>query len=211
MKWFALIAFVAALTACANTTASHDAASSTQASSPSAQLHGDPSLAAAPPGGQGAPNPFLTDGDAVKMAIAAVKKHINGPLRTLEINVLYSTQQITLEVQDPKNHENVDAYVVDPTFQVQGPSPVQLTGATVTPAVIDANVFDPLTVDFSKLRAFAQAVVVRSKQPDMRVQVWTLRRKSNLGPPLWSISAQSARRSVNASADTHGAITYFSE
>src|SRR5579871_3632071 len=71
---------------------------------------GDPSLAAPNPAG-GPIDPFLTDGQAVLRALDAVASRSGTPLRVTEIGA-DGVNGLTLDVQEPKNHVNVDRYVV---------------------------------------------------------------------------------------------------
>ena len=82
---------------------------------------GDPTLAASNPGG-GTVDPFLTDGRAVLRALDTIAAHSGKPLRVTSMNA-DRTNGLTIHVQEPKKHVNVDEYVITPDGTLSGPTP----------------------------------------------------------------------------------------
>jgi hypothetical protein len=134
---------------------------------------GDPKLAAPNPGG-GPIDPFLTNGNAVLHALDAIASRSGTPLRVTEISA-DQTNGLMVDVQQPKQHINVDRYVVAPDGTLLGPTPVRLMsldGGPITAAKVDSRVFDPKAIAFARLTQTARKVIADSKYPDARVSQW---------------------------------------
>jgi hypothetical protein len=141
---------------------------------------GDPSLAAPNPAG-GPIDPFLTDGRAVLRALDAVASRSGTPLRVTEISA-DGVNGLTLDVQEPKNHVNVDRYVVAADGSISGPTPVKLMsldGGPITAASVDRRAFDPKAIAFAALTQTDREAIRRSNYPDARVTQWEI---GGLGP-----------------------------
>jgi hypothetical protein len=144
---------------------------------------GDPTLAAPNPMG-GPVNPFLTNGNAVLQALDAVAQRSGRPLRVTSMSA-NQTEGLTVDVQEPKNHVNVDRYVVAPDGTLADPVPVQVdpqawdshwnTSAPVTAAVVDKQAFDPGTIAFARLAKTAREAIAKSGFSDARVVSWQFR------------------------------------
>jgi hypothetical protein len=136
---------------------------------------GDPNLAAPNLGG-GPIDPFLANGEAVLTALDAIAAKAGSPLRVTSMNA-DRTNGLTVDVQQPANHVNVDEYVVAPDGKLNGPIPVKLSamhGGPVTAADVDAQAFDPKKVAFARLAATAKEAIVKSKFSDARVSEWEI-------------------------------------
>lgn len=136
---------------------------------------GDPSLAAANPGG-GPIVPFLTNGDAVLQALGAIAERSGRPLRVTSISA-DRMNGLMVNVQEPAHHVNVDRYVVTANGTLDGPTPVKLMsldGGPVTAAKVDARAFDPRAVGFANLTRTARAAIAKSGYADARVTEWDI-------------------------------------
>ncbi|HTA38219.1 MAG TPA: hypothetical protein VK760_04045 [Candidatus Acidoferrales bacterium] len=144
-------------------------------SSGSSYPAGDPNLAAPNLGG-GPIDPFLANGDAVVSALDAIAAKAGTPLRVTSMNA-DRTNGLTVDVQQPANHVNVDEYVVAPDGKLSGPVPVKLSamhGGPVTAADVDAQAFDPRKIAFRRLAATAKEAIAKSRFPDARVSEWEI-------------------------------------
>jgi hypothetical protein len=141
---------------------------------------GDASLAA--PNLAGGPiDPFLANGQAVLSALDAIAQKSGTPMRVTSMNA-DRTNGLTVDVQQPANHVNVDEYVVAPDGKLSGPIPVKLSamhGGPVTAADVDAQAFDPKKIAFARLAETAKEAIVKSKFSDARVSEWEI---NGLGP-----------------------------
>ncbi|HEX3370029.1 MAG TPA: hypothetical protein VHS56_10680 [Candidatus Cybelea sp.] len=134
---------------------------------------GDPKLAAPNPGG-GPIDPFLTDGQAVLQALGAIATRSGTPLRVTSIDA-DRMNGLSVDVQEPKHHINVDRYVVAPDGTLTGPTPVKLMsigGGPITAASVDARAFSPEAIEFARLTQTARAAIAKSNYPDARVIEW---------------------------------------
>jgi hypothetical protein len=141
---------------------------------------GDPSLAAPNPAG-GPIDPFLTDGQAVLRALDAVASRSGTPMRVTEISA-DGVNGLMLDVQEPKQHVNVDHYVVAADGSISGPTPVKLMsldGGPITAASVDQKAFDPHAFAFAALTQTIRDAIRRSNYPDARVSQWEF---AGLGP-----------------------------
>ena len=80
-------------------------------------------------------------------AVQQVRAKVGEPFRVLNIHI--NDDMIRMQVQDPKKPENVDQYTID-EGKMKDPAPVRLFGDT-DQATLEANVFDPADVDFTKI------------------------------------------------------------
>ena len=134
---------------------------------------GDPSLAAANPGG-GQISPFLADGQAVLRALDAIAARSGQPLRVTSMTA-DRVNGLMVQVQEPSHHVNVDQYTIAVDGTLTGPTPVKLmseNGGPVTAADVDRKAFDPKLVGFSRLTPAVREAIVKSKFPDARVSEW---------------------------------------
>ncbi len=141
---------------------------------------GDPNLAAPNLGG-GPIDPFLANGQAVLSALDAIARKSGTPMRVTSMNA-DRTNGLTVDVQQPPNHVNVDEYVVAPDGNLSGPIPVKLSamhGGPVTAADVDAQAFDPKKIAFARLAQTAKEAIAKSNFPDARVSEWEI---NGLGP-----------------------------
>jgi len=134
---------------------------------------GDPSLSAPNPAG-GPISPFLTGGHAVLQAFDAIESRSGKPLRVTSLSS-DGTNGLSVDVQEPDHHVNVDRYVVSPDGTLAGPTPVRLQsldGRPITAAIVDYRAFDPRAVGFERLDGTARAAIAASRYPDARVAEW---------------------------------------
>jgi hypothetical protein len=134
---------------------------------------GDPALAAANPGG-GAIDPFLSDGEAVLHALDAIAAQSGQPFRVISLNA-DRLNGLTVHVQEPAHHVNVDQYVVAPDGKMTGPTPVKMIAmgaGPVTARDVDLQAFDPSKIGLSRLTATARAAIAKSHFSDARVTEW---------------------------------------
>ena len=134
---------------------------------------GDPRLAAPAPGGSTI-DPFLSDGHAVLHALDAIAEKSGKPLRITSIDA-DRINGLTVQVQEPKNHINVDQYVIAPDGTMTGPTPVKLSslnGGPVTAALVDQQAFDPNLIPWARLAQTAHEAITKSNFPDARVTEW---------------------------------------
>jgi hypothetical protein len=136
---------------------------------------GDPKLAMSNPGG-GPIDPFLTDGRAVLRALDAIAARSGKPLRVTTMNA-DRLNGLLVDVQEPKNHVNVDHYVVAPDGTLTGPTPVKvmsMDGGPITAAKVDRQAFDPKAIGFARLTQTAREAIAKSNSPDTRVSQWEI-------------------------------------
>jgi hypothetical protein len=141
---------------------------------------GDPNLGARNPGG-GAIDPFLTDGTAVLRALGAIAQRSGRPLRVTSLDA-DSMNGLTVNVQEPAHHINVDQFVVAPDGSLTGPTPVKmmsLDGGPITAAGVDARAFDPKAIAFANLAQTARQAIQKSGYSDARVKEWDI---EGIGP-----------------------------
>jgi hypothetical protein len=146
----------------------------------SSYVAGDPNLAAPNLGG-GPIDPFLANGQAVLGALDAIAAKSGTPMRVTSMNA-DRTNGLTVDVQEPANHVNVDEYVVAPDGKLSGPIPVKLSamhGGPVTAADVDEQAFDPKKIAFARLAQTAKEAIAKSNFSDARVSEWEI---DGLGP-----------------------------
>jgi hypothetical protein len=164
-----LLAFAFALAACSGSSTGRNSYGS-----------GDPNLAAPNLGG-GPIDPFLTDGQAVLRAFDAIAAHSGRPMRVISLSA-DRVNGLMVDVQEPKNHINVDHYLVAPDGTLSGPTPVKMMSmdsGPITAAKIDQEAFDPKAIAFARLTQTARDAIALSKYPDARVTEWEF---SGTGP-----------------------------
>jgi hypothetical protein len=134
---------------------------------------GDPTLAAVNPYGV-ALNPFLTDGNAVRRALATLAPRYV-PFRITSIAAT-SGGGLTVDVVTPVRRDKVVRYILLPTGKTYGPIPVKLvvSGAIATAADIAQLAFDPNTIAFGRLTPAVRDAIARSKLQKGRISQWGL-------------------------------------
>lgn len=140
----------------------------------------DASLTAPNPG-PGPLNPFLANGDAVVKALDAIAQKTGAPLRVTSMEA-DTMNGLTVNVQEPKNHINVDRYVVEPDGTIKGPEPVKLMslgGGPITAKTVDDQTFDPKAIAFPKLARMIKTGIEKSNYPDARAANWEI---GGIGP-----------------------------
>jgi len=134
---------------------------------------GDPALAEVNPYG-GPLDPFLTDGGAVRKALATLPARY-APLRLTSISATEG-RGLTIDVVEPIRHDKVVRYMILPTGKTFGPIPVKLVIANkvATPADIAQLEFDPKAIAFERLTPAVREAITRSKLQDGRISQWGL-------------------------------------
>lgn len=178
-------------------------------SSSAAYGSGDPGLAAPNPGG-GPIDPFLTNGTAVLHALDAIARHSGKPMRVTSISA-DSLNGLTVNVQEPDHHANVDEYVIAPDGTLTGPKPVRvmsLNGRPITAESVDARAFDPQTIAFENLTQTARQAIQKSGYSDARVAEWDI--EGTARDDRRFIYLESSRARPSAQVDTRLKIVRMS-
>ena len=119
---------------------------------------------------------YLTDGAAVRRALDAIAAKSGTPLRVTSVSA-DGVSGLSVDVQEPKNHLDVDRYVVAADGTIAGPTPVKLMsldGGPVTAASVDAQAFDPNAVGFERLSTTVREAIARSHFDDAHVNQWEI-------------------------------------
>ena len=172
-RYWTIAAVLVSLTACSGAAGGGGGASFGEA---------DPSLTAANPG-NGPLNPFLANGNAVLKAFDAVEAKSGSPLRVTSMNA-DTMNGLTIDVQEPKNHVNVDQYVIAPNGNITGPAPVKLSmlgggGGPPTAKDVDRAAFDPRSIPFANLSQAVRDAIKKSTYSDARIANWEI---DGIGP-----------------------------
>ena len=179
--------------AAANSVAQQDPALS-ETSPPQTSPFGAPDKTLKVPDGDD-PNPMLTNGQAVLRALDALEKKTGKPLRVTSI-VTVSGVGMTLHVQEPKHHSNLDEWVVRSNGEITGPTPVHITlmdsNDRVTDADVDRLTFDPRAIPFARLNKVEHEALAKAKLTDGRLSEWSFDDQG------YMISMESKRENANA-------------
>ena len=119
---------------------------------------------------------FLTDGNAVLSALDAVAAKSGKPMRVTTIGA-DRVSGLSVDVQEPDNHVNVDRYVIAANGSISGPTPVKLMsldGGPVTAASVDLQAFDPKKIGFTRLSTTVKEAIAKSHYSDARVNQWEI-------------------------------------
>ena len=111
-----------------------------------------------------------------------------------------------VNVQEPKDHMNVDRYVIAADGTLSGPAPVKmmsLDGGPITAAVIDRQAFDPKRIAFANLAQTAREAIVRSNYRDARVSEWEVNGIGRDDRKFMFLEAARARPSAELDANLH--------
>jgi hypothetical protein len=107
-------------------------------------------------------------------ALDTIASRSGKPLRVTEIGA-DSLNGLSVDVQEPTTHINVDHYLVAPDGSVSGPTPVKvmsLDGGPITVSTVDSRAFDPKRIAFARLTQTAREAIAKSNYPDARVSQW---------------------------------------
>ena len=132
-------------------------------------------------GGSSSAGDYLTDGAAVTRALDAIAAKSGTPMRVTTISA-DGVSGLSVDVQEPKNHVNVDRYIVASSGSITGPTPVKLMsldGGPITAASVDLQAFDPKRVGFAWLSETVKEAIAKSHYTDSHVNQWEI---SGLGP-----------------------------
>jgi hypothetical protein len=119
---------------------------------------------------------YLTDGHAVLRALDAIAARSGTPMRITAISA-DGVSGLSVDVQEPKNHVNVDRYVVASNGTITGPTPVKLMsldGGPITAASVDIQAFDPKAVGFARLATTVKEAIAKSHYADAHVNQWEI-------------------------------------
>jgi hypothetical protein len=117
----------------------------------------------------------LTNGQAVLDALDAIAARSGRPLRVTSISA-DQMNGLTVNVQEPAKHVNVDEYLVALDGTLKGPTPVKLMSLSgsgpVTARDVDARAFDPHAIAFARLTPAIREAIAKSNYPDARTIEW---------------------------------------
>jgi len=130
----------------------------------------------------------------------AFQAKIGGPVRVLRLTV-YDDYAMA-DIQDPKNHENVDSYTLM-RGSVDNGRPVMLSGNMKTAKDVDAAVQDLAAVDFSLLPKMAEDAKARLHIDGGKVTHAMLDRTLG-GEVGWRVYVNSPRKGGYVAYDTAG-------
>jgi hypothetical protein len=148
----------------------------------------------------------MFEGTEIQGGVAEFKKKLDGPIKALRLEI--RTEEMTLEAQDPKNLEHVDAYKY--TGSVSGPTPVNLARLIVKP--LEDNLFKLDDVNLDAVPSLIKAAVERAKVEEGKVTQMELSRglilnpPLSMGPPQWNILVEGPRGNATVYANAKGEI-----
>ena len=148
----------------------------------------------------------MFEGTAVPDGIAEFKRKIGGPIKALSLTI--KTDEMTLEAQDPKNPQHVDAYRYASGL-VSGPTPVNLSKLINND--LDQNLFSLDEVDIAAVPGLIKASIQRTELEGGKVSEMYLSRglmlpQMTMGPPQWNIHVGGPRGDATIYADSKGEI-----
>jgi hypothetical protein len=148
----------------------------------------------------------MFEGNAVPDGIAEFKRKIGGSFKVLSLDI--KEDEMTLEAQDPKNPQHVDAYRYSMGL-VSGPTPVNLSKLINND--LNQNVFSLDEVDISAIPGLIKASIQRTdleggKVSSMRLSRGLMLPELTLGPPQWSIHVGGPRGDATLYANSKGEI-----
>lgn len=149
----------------------------------------------------------MFEGTEAQDGIAELKKKLDGPIKALSLEI--RTEEMTLEAQDPKNLEHVDAYKYS-NGSVTGPTPVNLAKLIVKP--LESNLFKLDDVDLNAIPSLLKAAVEKAGVEDGKVRQMNLSRglilnpPLSMGPPQWNILVEGPRGNASVYANAKGEI-----
>lgn len=148
----------------------------------------------------------MFEGTAVPDGIAEFKRKIGGPIKVLSLSI--KTDEMTLEAQDPKNSQHVDAYRYA-KGSVSGPTPVNLSKLINND--LDQNLFSLDEVDIAAVPGLIKASIQQTELEGGKVSEMHLSRglmlpQLTMGPPQWNIHVGGPRGDATIYANSKGEI-----
>jgi hypothetical protein len=149
----------------------------------------------------------MFEGTEIQDGVAELKKKLDGPIKTLRLEI--RTEEMTLEAQDPKNLEHIDAYKYS-NGSVSGPTPVNLARLIVKP--LEDNLFKLDDVNLDAIPALIKGSVERAGVEEGKVTQMELSRglilspPLSMGPPQWNILVDGPRGNATVYANAKGEI-----
>lgn len=148
----------------------------------------------------------MFEGTAVPDGIAEFKRKIGGSIKVLSLNI--KADEMTLEAQDPKNPQHVDAYRYA-IGSISGPTPVNLSKLINND--LDQNLFGLDEVDIAAIPGLIKASIQRTELEGGKVSSMHLSRglmlpQVTMGPPQWSIHVGGPRGDATIYANSKGEI-----
>jgi hypothetical protein len=149
----------------------------------------------------------MFEGTEIQNGVAEFKKKLDGPIKVLRLEI--RQEEMTLEAQDPKNAENIDAYKYS-KGSVSGPVPVNLARLIVKP--LEDNLFKLDDVNLDAIPALMKASAERAGVEEGKVTQMELSRGLILNPPLsmgapqWNILVEGPRGNASVYANAKGEI-----
>jgi hypothetical protein len=155
----------------------------------------------------GAPAAATSGGDYLKDATgvhAKFKAKVGGPVRLLELT-LYPGY-VLAQIQDPKKHENVDAYELR-DGQVGDPEPVKFMGESPTVKDLDEATVDAASVDFGAVARMAKDALMQLKIDDGKVTHMILKRGRPFNNDVrWRVYVSGTRKDGSVEYDPGGSL-----
>jgi hypothetical protein len=146
-------------------------------------------------------------GDYIKDATSVpgkLKEKVGGPVRLLELT-LYPGY-VLAQIQDPKKHENVDAYELR-DGQVGDPEPVKFMGTTPTAKDLDDAAVDVASVDFGAVPRMTKDALVQLKIDDGKVTHLILKRGRPFHDQVrWRVYVSGTRKDGSVEYDPTGSL-----
>jgi SpoVK/Ycf46/Vps4 family AAA+-type ATPase len=149
----------------------------------------------------------MFEGTEIQDGVAEFKKKLDGPIKVLRLEI--RTEEMTLEAQDPKNAEHIDAYKYS-KGSVSGPTPVNLTRLIVKP--LEDNLFKLDDVNLDAIPGLMKASVEQASVEEGKVTQMELSRglilspPISMGPPQWNILVEGPRGNATVYANAKGEI-----
>lgn len=149
----------------------------------------------------------MFEGATIQDGVAEFKKKLDGPIKVLRLEI--RTEEMTLEAQDPKNLQHVDAYKYS-RGSVSGPTPVNLTRLIVKN--LEDNLFRLDDVNLDAIPGLIKASVEQASVEEGKVTQMELSRglilnpPFSMGPPQWNILVEGPRGNASVYANAKGEI-----
>ncbi len=149
----------------------------------------------------------MFEGTTIQDGVAEFKKKLDGPVKVLRLGI--RTEEMTLEAQDPKNAQHVDAYNYS-KGSVSAPTPVNLT--RLIDKNLENNLFKLDDVNLDAIPALMKGAVERASVEEGKVTQMELSRglilnpPLSMGPPQWNILVEGPRGNATVYANAKGEI-----
>jgi hypothetical protein len=149
----------------------------------------------------------MFEGTEIQDGVTEFKKKLDGPIKALSLEI--RPEEMTMEAQDPKNTEHIDAYKYS-KGSVSGPTPVNLARLIVKN--LDDNLFKLDEVNLDAVPSLMKGSVERAGVEEGKVTQMELSRglilnpPLSMGPPQWNILVEGPRGNATVYANAKGEI-----